>query len=139
MRCGRCVNKTKRRNDETTKKTRRLRCGLNDCAEGGVVARGNIRKDLAIQRDAGGLERIYQLAVCRAVHARGSVDALNPERMQLTAMIAAIFGRISQRMQTRFVRLANVLVASAELTLRHRKDTVVAPARLDSTFDSCHD
>ena len=58
--------------------------------------------------------------------------------LQIEAMIAAILRRIRKRMQTSFVRLADVLVTSAELTLRLRQDAIVAPARLDSTFDSCH-
>ena len=55
-----------------------LLCGFDQPLKGFRLAHGDIGQNLAVQLDPGLLQAVDELAIGRAMNARGGVDALDP-------------------------------------------------------------
>src|SRR5471030_374549 len=60
---------------------------LDDRRKTGCVTHGDVGQDLPVQQRPGGLEPGDQLRIGDSVHARGGVDARDPERSELALAI----------------------------------------------------
>src|SRR3954454_19471038 len=83
---------------------------LGDRAEGGRIADGEIREDLAVELDAGLAAAVDELVVRQPVRARGRVDAGDPEAPEGALLVLPVAIGVDERVLDLLLR---VLVVGA--------------------------
>src|SRR6478752_6983943 len=79
---------------------------LHERGEGRGVVDGEVREDLAVDLDTGGLEALHEPVVRHAVGAGRSVDALDPEATEVTLLRATVTVGVTQRVGDLLLGLA---------------------------------
>src|SRR3989475_5173890 len=106
------------RSDTTSGRLRVCLCLLRQAGKRGRARDGELRQALAIERDAGVLQPVDQLAVGEAVLARGGVDADDPQAAEVAFLAAPAHERVLERGVARFFRGAIQLALVGVVTLR---------------------
>src|SRR5260370_1856633 len=110
----------------------------HELGEAGGVLHRDVRKDLAVQRDACSFEAVNQLSVRQAVVAGGGADALNPQAAVLALLDAAVALGVTVGAIGGFLR------GLVELALGEEKafcplEVLLAPCpALGAAFYACH-
>src|SRR6202041_2341212 len=102
------------------------------------VMHRHVRQNLAVQINSPGFQRMYQLAVRRAVIARGRSDTLNPQGAVITLPHAAVAIGVTQRAIDGFFCGAVELSLGQEKPLGVFQQLFAAGAAFGSTFNSRH-
>src|SRR5262249_54313809 len=102
------------------------------------VVHGELGEHLAIDFEPGLREAVDEATVRETVHARGRVDARDPERAELTLLRAAVAIGVLACLDDRLLRRAVNLTTGVVVALRFCQNFFVTAAGLDATFDSCH-
>src|SRR4051794_36137399 len=111
---------------------------LDDLAEGAFVADGDVREDLAIDRDVRGLEALDEPAVGQAAGAGCRVDADDPQAAHLALALLPVAGGVGHRMQERLARRLDQPGLGALSTLGGVEEALMPAVRRDAALDSCH-
>src|SRR5690606_39049224 len=104
----------------------------------GRVVHGDVRQHLAVQGDAGLGQAVHEAAVAQAVHARGGVDAGDPQRTEVALLLLAADVGVLQGLGDGLLGNAEDLAARVVVTRGLLEDLLVTAARLNATLDSCH-
>src|ERR1700723_2397383 len=102
------------------------------------VMHRHVRQNLAVQIDSSGFQRMYQLAVRRAVVARGRSDTLNPQGAVITLSHAAVAVGVTQRAIDGFFCGAVELSLGQEKPFGVFQELFTAGPAFGSTFNSRH-
>src|SRR6266404_9075875 len=112
--------------------------GLGELRELQRIGDRQLRQHLAIEVDAGLLERRHELRVREPHLATRRVDPHDPERPRLALLLLAAAVGEGARAQHRFGGGLVELATSAEVALRLLEDLLAPSARLRSTFCPWH-
>src|SRR6185437_7718675 len=116
---------------------RRFRLGRK-LAEAGGVVHGDVGQDLAVERDAGELQAVHELAVADLVLAGGGADADDPELAELAlALLAPAVGEL-ERALAGFLRRAVQLALGEEEALGEAEDFLALVAPFGAAFYARH-
>src|SRR5579862_373364 len=111
---------------------------LDDTPECGFIENGEVGEDLAIDLDTGFLQARHELAVRHSRCAGARVDAGDPQRAEITLLVAAVAVGVLPRAHHRFLGDLEYVLPAAAITLGLVEDLLVARARRDSTFYARH-
>src|SRR6478735_1226075 len=111
---------------------------LHERGEGRGVVDGEVREDLAVDLDTGGLEALHEPVVRHAVGAGRSVDALDPEATEVTLLRATVTVGVTQRVGDLLLGLAveaRPLTAVAAGALENDSTLLLG---VDRPLHACH-
>src|SRR5207237_7023594 len=103
----------------------------------GLVHR-DVREHLAVQRDAGEVQRVDELAVGQPLGADRGVDALDPQSAEAPLLHLAVAVGILPGLLDRLAGDADGVLATAVIALRLIEDALVLGAGGYTPFDACH-
>src|SRR5579875_4103003 len=112
---------------------------LRDDAECSGVVHREVRKHLAVDREARLLDAANEPAVREAVQARRGVDARDPERPELAFLRPPVAIGVLAGLDHRLLRRAVDLAPGVVVALRLRQNFLVTAPRRHATLDSCHE
>src|SRR5689334_19309178 len=107
-------------------------------AEGGEIGHGEVRQDLAIYVHLGEREAVDEVAVLDVVHARGGVDARDPEPAHVAFAVAAVTIGVAQRVHHGFARRLDQLMSRTPVAFGPFENLLVLFAGGDTPLDSWH-
>src|SRR5256885_1055139 len=99
---------------------------------------GELREALSIERDAGVLQSVDELAVRQPVLARRGVDAHDPQTSKVALLAAAADERVLERRIDRFFRGAIELALVGVIAFRQTKKLLALRAADCSSFYTRH-
>src|SRR5690348_3500556 len=111
---------------------------LGDRAERRDVVHGEVRKHLAVDRDAGLVEPCDQAAVGQSELARSRVDADDPQRAELALLLLAADVGVLLGLGHRLLGDAIDLAPGVVVALGCLQGLLVTRTRGNATLDSCH-
>src|SRR6185312_16815 len=113
-------------------------CFLGDHAKRLDVVHGDVGQDLAVHRDTGLAQAIDQAAVGQAEHARGGVDADDPQRAELALALLAADIRVLTGLDDGLVGNAEDLATGVVVALGTTDDFLVTTTGGNATLYTSH-
>src|SRR5260370_19676290 len=110
----------------------------HELGEAGGVLHRDVRKDLAVQRDACSFEAVNQLSVRQAVVAGGGADALHPQAAVLALLDAAVALGVTVGAIGGFLRGLVELALGEEKTFCPLEVLLAPCPALGAAFYACH-
>src|SRR5207253_7491392 len=110
----------------------------DDRAERLAFVHRDVGEHLAVQRDAGEVQRVDELAVGQPLGADGGVDALNPQSAEAPLLHLAVAVGVLPGLLDRLAGDADRVLAAAVIALRLVEDALVLGAGGYAAFDACH-
>src|SRR5437868_5499452 len=98
----------------------------------------DVGEHLAVQRDAGEVQRVDELAVGQPLGADRGVDALDPQSAEAALLHLAVAIGILPGLLDRLAGDADRVLAAAVIALRLVEDALVLGAGGHTAFDACH-
>ena len=92
--------------------------GLANCGERSEIVDSQLRKNLTVHLNLGKAQALDETVVGDAVHAGGSIDALDPQTTELTLTRTAVAVGVSHGVQPLFLSLAVQARTLAAVALR---------------------
>src|ERR1700676_5318163 len=111
---------------------------LCDCGKSRHVMHRKIGEHLAVDGEPGLAQPVDQGAVGHPAQPRRGVDARDPQRAELTLLLAAAAIGVLTGLDDRLLGGAEDLAAGIEVALRFLENFLVPPACDDTAFYSCH-
>src|SRR4051794_19671349 len=99
---------------------------------------GDVGEHLAVERDAGEVQRVDELTVGQPFRADCGVDALDPQSAEAALLHLAVAVGILPGLLDRLAGDSNGVLAAAVIALRLIEDPLVLGAGGYTPFDACH-
>src|SRR5262245_53587470 len=112
---------------------------LHDLRKRAGIADREVRQDLPVDPDVGGLQAADELAVGEALAPDRGVDADEQEAAQRALPRLAVAGRIGHRVEEGLARRLDQPRLRALAALRGVEEALVPPMGGDAPLDPCHD
>src|SRR6478735_9109567 len=111
---------------------------LHECGEGRRVVDGEVREDLAVDLDTGGLESLHEPVVGHAVGAGRGVDALDPETTEVALLGPTVTVGVAERVGDLLLRLAVETRPLTAVTARALENDATLLLGVDRPLHACH-
>ena len=89
---------------------------VNNSLESGGVVEGEVSENLAVDLDAGLVDKTHELGVRKVLHAGGSVDTLNPKSAEVALLVLAVAVSVGETLFPSILGNGPHVFAAAEIT-----------------------
>src|SRR4051794_558944 len=110
----------------------------DDRAERFGLVHRDVGEHLAVEGDAGEVQRVDELAVGQPLGANRGVDALDPQSAEAPLLHLAVAVGVLAGLLDRLAGDSDRVLAAAVIALRIVEDALVLGAGGDTPFDACH-